>query len=405
MRTGNGARIVLLTPVCPAARGNGLAMRVGLFLDGLARSHRVSVVVIPVFGAAPPVDGLVSELAVSCTTLGLSEPSRASDLPTVLLSTPEGRRRARDLHPLPALCPSLSGQARIELQRLTDAASLVHVSRSYLAPCLDYLFDAPVRPPVTIDLDDLDSGVQRQLGCGQEGERFERLERYYTARADHVYTASVQDADIVRRDYGVSWVTAIANAVREPALPLTTSAEAPYDLLFVGNLSYPPNVDAARWLCEEIRPHLGPVTIAVVGSRPGAEILGLAELPGVTVAGDVPEVSSWYARSRVAVAPLRIGGGTRVKIVEALAHGRPVIATPLGARGLAVGERNGVLTAATTEEFAGACLQLLRDAPLADRVGAAGRRHVVMAERVIGEIDRCTRAVLDGSSEARVRDP
>ena len=81
-------------------------------------------------------------------------------------------------------------------------AELVHVMRSYLAPCLDVLFDGGVRPPVSLDLDDLDSAVQHQLGHAEEARRFERLERYYTSRADHVFTASPEDADVVRRNYG-----------------------------------------------------------------------------------------------------------------------------------------------------------------------------------------------------------
>jgi glycosyltransferase involved in cell wall biosynthesis len=206
---------------------------------------------------------------------------------------------------------------------------------------------------------------------------------------------------MVRERYGARRVTTVANAAWPPRP--TEAVERDYDLVFVGNLSYQPNIDAARWLCEEIRPLLGGVTIAIVGSQPRSEVGALAELPGVTVAPDVPEVAPWYARSRVAVAPLRVGGGTRIKILEALAHERPVVATPLGAAGLEVGEDYGVLIAATAEDFAASCRRLLADASATTRIAAAGSRQVRTAEQIAGEVDLLTSAVLeDRSMAARV---
>jgi glycosyltransferase involved in cell wall biosynthesis len=268
--------------------------------------------------------------------------------------------------------------------------------RSYLAPCLDFLFDAPHRPAITLDLDELDSSIQRQLGQGQEAERFERLEAYYIPRVDHLYTASEKEAQLVRREHGVDRVSVIPNAVQFPTI--TGTVEEQYDLLFVGNLSYEPNIDAVRWLCEEIRPLLGAVEIAIVGSRPGPEVRALAELAGVTVVGDAPEVTPWYRRSRVAVVPLRIGGGSPTKTVEALAHGRPVVATSLGATGACSGQQRGVLTADSADAFAYACRRLLCDSSAAARLGAAGRANVVMAERVAEQIDLATCARLNGAS-------
>jgi glycosyltransferase involved in cell wall biosynthesis len=396
MVTDGPPAIVFLTPVRPASHGNGLAMRAGLFLEGMCRRHVVSVVVIPVFGTAASDDDFVSGLANSCVTLDLEGPADGRSWPTVLLGSPGGRHRANEIYPLPAICRRPSVEGREGLRGLTEVASLVHVMRSYLAPCLDFMFDDENRPPVTLDLDELDSGVQRQLGQRQEAERFERLERYYTPRVDHVYTASGEDARIVRDDYGARRVTAVPNAVRAPAAIEPVKQE--YDLLFVGNLSYEPNIDAARWLCEEIRPLLGAVEIAIVGSHPGPDVLALAELPGVTVAGDVAEVTSWYVKSRITVAPLRIGGGTRTKIVEALAHGRPVVATRVGAAGLDVGERNGVLAAGTANEFAAACRRLLNDASAAARVAVAGRDQVMTLEQVAEEIDLLTRLAVEGRS-------
>jgi glycosyltransferase involved in cell wall biosynthesis len=377
--------------VLPVSQGNGLAMRAGLFLEGMSLRNDVTVAVVPVFGTPPREGDFITETASSRVTLELADPVDARTWAS-LLGTPAGRRRARELHPLPALGAMLSAGGRDQLRGLTRGASLVHVMRSYVAPCVDFVLDDDARPSMTLDLDELDSVVQRQLGRDQEAERFERLERYYTPRFDDVYLASDEDVRTVRRLYGIERVSTVANAVRAPAA--SERSEPVYDLLFVGNLSYQPNIDAARWLCEHVRPLLGEVTIAIVGSHPGPEVRALTELAGVTVTGDVPEVTSWYGRSRVAVAPLRIGGGTRIKIVEALAHERPVVSTPIGATGLAVGERNGILIGETAAEFAAACRALLDDTPAAVRIAAAGRRQVTMADRVVEAIDELTRSAI-----------
>jgi glycosyltransferase involved in cell wall biosynthesis len=384
--------IAFLTPMVPAAGGNGLAMRAGLFLQGLARVGDVTVIVVPVVRAIERRDDLVERLASSCATLELASEAEDRAWPQTLLSTPAGRQRARDLYPLPALCrrPSADGWAR--LRELTGTASLVHVMRSYLAPCVDFILDEAARLPVTLDLDELDSSVQRQLGQGDEGERFERLERYYAPRVDHVCVASPDDRRVVREAYGAADVTTVVNAVTRP--PSLAPAPRSYDLLLVGNLSYAPNAEGARWLCSDVLPLIGAVTVAIVGSSPGPDVRALADLDGVTVAADVPDVGWWYARSRLAVAPLHVGGGTRTKIAEALAHRRPVVATTLAAAGLCTGERYGIAVADTAQEFADACVRLLGDEASAERTAAAGAERIKTADEVAIEIGNLAEGLL-----------
>jgi glycosyltransferase involved in cell wall biosynthesis len=151
-----------------------------------------------------------------------------------------------------------------------------------------------------------------------------------------------------------------------------------HDLVFVGNLSYGPNADGARWLCREVLPRLDRPTVALVGSRPGPEVLELEADPRVTVAADVPDVTPWYRASSVAVVPIRAGGGTRIKALEALAHRRPVVATNAGARGLALAGSDGpIVTADTAGAFAAACQRLLDEPALAERLAERGAAAVL----------------------------
>jgi tetratricopeptide (TPR) repeat protein len=149
-------------------------------------------------------------------------------------------------------------------------------------------------------------------------------------------------------------------------------------LLLVGNLSYPPNIEAACWLCHSVLPLLGDVRVAIVGGRPSAEVRALASDARVTVAPDVEDVTPWYAAAAVAVVPVLRGGGSRIKLIEALAHGRPVVSTPAGAHGLpwGAGSPEILQLAETPAGFAAACQTLLADPRQAAELGARGAELV-----------------------------
>jgi glycosyltransferase involved in cell wall biosynthesis len=118
-------------------------------------------------------------------------------------------------------------------------------------------------------------------------------------------------------------------------------------------------------------------TAALVGSRPGPEVLELEADPRVTVAADVPDVTPWYRAASVAVAPIRAGGGTRIKILEAFAHRLPVVSTVAGAHGLELGSDGPVVTADGPDDFAAACQRLLDRPALAGRLAERGAEAVL----------------------------
>src|SRR5947209_3895560 len=111
-------------------------------------------------------------------------------------------------------------------------------------------------------------------------------------------------------------------------------------IIFTGAMSYYPNVDAVLFFAEKcwplIRARVPAATWLIVGSEPLPEVQKLADLPGVLITGSVPDVKPYLARSAVAIAPLLIGGGTRLKILEALAMQKAVVSTSLGSEGLSV---------------------------------------------------------------------
>lgn len=378
-------------------------MRAGLFLRGLARSHEIHVLVVPVFRRVAPPGPLVARCAAEYRVLELEqEPQQMADL-VARAATATGRARLQALHPRPAPARAATVASAKAVADAAEDCAGVHVMRLYLAPFLDDLLDSPRRPRLVLDLDEVDSEVWLQFSGGrpQEMARYRRLEDYYLRLCDLVITAAPEDASMLRARHPGITVAHVPNAVPVPAVESVrgdTPAQAA-DLLFVGNLSSSPNVEAAKWLVGEVVPLLADgITVNLIGSRPTPDVQALSSRPGVTVIADVPAMSPWYARARIAVAPLLSGGGTRIKVIEALANGRPVVATSSGARGLKISDgASPVLVADTPRAFAYACRRLLEDPEMASRLGEQGRAWIsdsLSIERVAERIDALEREVI-----------
>jgi sugar transferase (PEP-CTERM/EpsH1 system associated) len=161
--------------------------------------------------------------------------------------------------------------------------------------------------------------------------------------------------------------------------PLPCNARAPA-LIFVGNMDYLPCVDAVLYFCRDALPRIRNVIkdieMWIVGINPRHEVKQLAG-NGVYVTGKVDDVQPFYERSTACVVPLRAGGGTRLKILEAMALGRPVISTSIGCEGLELKKGQHLLLAETAEQFAEKTIQLLTDVSLQQRLIQNGRELVV----------------------------
>lgn len=150
-------------------------------------------------------------------------------------------------------------------------------------------------------------------------------------------------------------------------------------LMFVGNMGYPPCADAVLYFCQEILPlirrKIAAVEMWIVGRNPRPEVLQL-DGDGVHITGQVGEVLPYYQRSAVCVVPLRAGGGTRLKILEAMALGRPVVSTTIGCEGLDVVDGEHLMVADDPEQFAEKTVRLLTDRGLYQDITANGRQLV-----------------------------
>jgi glycosyltransferase involved in cell wall biosynthesis len=185
--------------------------------------------------------------------------------------------------------------------------------------------------------------------------------------------------------------------------PLERPAGANH-IVHIGTMYWPPNVDAVRWFARHVFPRVRAVrpdvVFDVIGARPPRQVRALgAGGRAINVTGYVDDPTTYLERAALTVVPLRAGSGMRVKILNSLAHGVPIVSTSLGCSGIAVESGRHLLVADTAEEFAAATLRLLNDREFADQLARNGRRRV--AERyarrlVCPQLHAIYRAVMDG---------
>ena len=194
-----------------------------------------------------------------------------------------------------------------------------------------------------------------------------------------------------------------------PARPLDPLGAEPPSVVFVGNFTHPPNAESATILLSEIVPlvrrAVPDLQAFVVGPRPPVELRRLADA-GTFVTGAVEAVDPYLARASVVVAPVWSGGGMRVKVLEALAAGKALVATPLALEGLELEAGEQVAVASTTSAFAHAIVELVEDRERRARIAANGRRWALANlawETVIARYDRVWTKAIDARRARRER--
>lgn len=211
---------------------------------------------------------------------------------------------------------------------------------------------------------------------GSQHRRMRRYEGQVCRAAKSVIAVSCADARAIQYDYGVRKVHAVPTGVdvdyfRPPAQPELVS-----DLIFLGSMDWIPNIDGVQWFVREVLPlirkHRPDCSFAIVGRKPAPGVRRLMQHDTrLVVTATVADVRPHLWGSAVAIVPLRIGGGTRLKIYESMAARVPVVSTTVGAEGLDVRDGENILIADSAPDFAACCLALLED--------AGARRRLVSA--------------------------
>lgn len=369
--------VALFTPTMPWPPDTGGKLRIYHLLAGLAQCHQVDLFSVH-YGAPAPV----GEVACHCTQV----------IQVPLAVRYARRQQLRDLvGPLPRAV-SYFYATQAQAQFLTHLATYDLIvgdeimmtpyvraaARQTGVPCL------LIRPKID-SVHYAEMAQQRPWGVAKLLDWWEahRLRRYEVTALRHFAAAVVcspEDEAITRQQDGRIQVATIANGADTAYFTPQLQPDARPTILLLGTMHYYPNIDSVLYFFDAIYPALRQshpaLQVLIVGHQPPPALQQLGELPGVTVTGSVDDVRPYMQRSWLLAVPLRLGGGTRLKIAEAMAAGLPVVSTTVGAQGLAVTDEQQLLLADTPEAFIQATRRLLNDDSLQRRLGEAGRRLV-----------------------------
>lgn len=358
-------------------------MRMGVFAEALAEISELHVVVVPIAGEvlSQPALGRSMNLHRLHSGGGQVE-SRFSLLSQ--LDDPATRLAAFESWGRPSLSAGLGRPVLSELAQLMQDLSpdLIHVGRVGLFPSVGFV---PPGPTVTLDLDEDDNRSLAMLRgkdanatawLRQEGRACDRMIAEYGPRATRVYVSSDPEKISLRKRHPGLAFTVAANAAPLAGRPSRRGHGC--RAVFVGSLSYQPNVEGLIWFIRRVMPHLSGtgLQLEIAGAGAPPELISLARRSGVLLHGWVPDTGAVYKGAHLAVLPLHSGGGTRIKLLEAAVHGTPFVATSRAAAGLNLPHECGWF-ADDPSGFAAHIRRIIMDPKLASRRAAMARRYVL----------------------------
>ena len=199
---------------------------------------------------------------------------------------------------------------------------------------------------------------------------------------DQLIVVSEEDRHRLQQEFGVNEVAVLPTGVDTDFFFPKQSQLIPGRLVFVGSMDWDPNEDGVNWFLREVYPRIRRqvqhVSFSIVGRSPSTRLRRIASSqPGVEITGWVQDIRPYLACAEVVVVPLRVGGGTRIKIPEAMAMGKAVVSTPIGAEGLPFQDGREIRIAEHPEQFAHAVTEILGNECLRTRLAEAARRIVV----------------------------
>ncbi|HET7486302.1 MAG TPA: glycosyltransferase family 4 protein [Acidimicrobiales bacterium] len=371
-------RILAVSPALPVPT-SGFGTRVWQLLRHLSAANDVTLVSY----VSPVEEGAVPQAQAVCTRLRLVDRTDTHRL----------RKRAAQLAAVPRPVPhavlehrSLSLQSALDAVAATCEFDLVQLESSRL-----WGLRLPAGVPVVVDehnveyellrrMQDGENSAVRRAFSGIEAVKLERLERRCWSTAAGIALTSEREAAIVAGLVPGAVTEVVPNAVDTGHFSPLDRPVDPDTIVFTGLLSFRPNIDAALFLVNEVLPlvrrQVPDATVRIVGGYQSEDDVAALRVPGVEVVGWVPDMRPYLASAAVLVAPLRVGSGTRLKVLEALSMRKAMVSTAVGCEGIDVVHGEHLLVADEPPAFAAEIVRVLGDPALAARLGAAGRELV-----------------------------
>lgn len=285
-------------------------------------------------------------------------------------------------------CRELHSEA---MQRAIDAVcssqrfDVIQLESSFLCT-----FRLPRDTPVVIDEHNIEyelfqrmcegeRSLPRRIFNRREYARFRRFEEACWEQADACVVTSEREVEAVRTCAPATPLAVVPNAVDLNRFAPSSTPVEPHTVIFSGTLNYRPNLDAVRYLIDEIWPlvrqRYPDARLTLTGNNQGVDTRALAK-PGVRLVGEVSDVRPYVSEAAVVAVPIRIGGGTRLKVLEGLAMGKAIVSTTVGCEGVAVRNGEHLMIADDASTFASRIFEMFEDQHLRDVLGQTGRRLV-----------------------------
>ena len=379
-------RLLFVTPQLPYPPHQGTSLRNFNLIAQLARRHRIGV--LSFLDADQSLEKAAPLLDLCDWVDTVPAPQRGHAL----------RLRQMLTTCLPDMAWRLwspAYRARLAYRLTESQYDVVQIEAIELAPYLPAIESARPRPLVVFDDHNCEWLLQKRAcltdthivrrwpAASYSFVQWKRLERYEAdtcRRVDRVVAASEADRRAIHAVAPAVAISIVPNGVDLAEHAHYRGPLKRFDLVFTGKMDFRPNVDAMLWFSDEVLPLIRrvrpQVTLAVVGQRPHPRLARLEQSPGVVLTGWVPDVRPYIGGATVYVAPLRVGGGTRLKLMEAMAMSSAIVATSLGAEGFPFESGRQLLVADTPADFAAAVVLLLDDPARRAQLGAAARAFV-----------------------------
>jgi sugar transferase (PEP-CTERM/EpsH1 system associated) len=377
-------KVLFITTKSPYPLFEGRALRTFNLIKEVAREHEVHL--LSFVQTQEDLDG-IEHMRSLCKVVEYEKLYFGAGRLAVLADAVRDIFSAR---PLPILkYYSRSMEARIRRLIAAHHYDVIHLDMLHLCEYMDVCSGIPVvlaqHNVESMILQRRAENEKRWLLRKYLSRQYRKLQTYEAAmcrRVDELLAVSDADAQCLEAMTGRGDISVAPNGVDTEFFQPQAVPADDHNLVFVGGFTWFPNLDAIQYFSDEILPlvrqKLPNIRITVIGRQPDtAAVRRVASAPGLTLTGLIDDIRPTVAEAGAYIVPLRIGGGTRLKILDALAMSKAIISTSIGCEGLAVTHGQDIIVADTPESFANAVIETLSDPARAQRIGAAGRALVV----------------------------
>lgn len=370
-------KLLFVTPVPPCVTGRGISIRAYNNLKALATEYEIYLLIIKISDYKNPALNL--DVLEMCQDIVIHSINPIEYFLKKGISTIFWPKKPRELLFL----------TRDRLKEINQSFSgihfdMIHVFRIYMVSYVRDVLEINSQQYLQLDLDDIESITRKRLSklyelngkrrasrlVGREADQYEEIERAQLPLFDQVCVCSESDKYKIYEKYRYDQVKVVPNIIGIPNLRERKRKSTHFNFLFIGSLGYYPNTDAVIYFCDQILPIISkhaPIafSLKVVGMDvPRKFAYYLSRFPEVDLIGPVVDTGPIYEYSDAVVIPIRAGGGTRIKALEAFAYRKPVISTSVGVEGIAANHEQHILIGDTAEDFARQCVRVMRDSSI-----------------------------------------